>query len=68
MMQFGTISHILHKELGLVKKLACRVSKLLASAHDEMLQDHHQAHTQALMSYIGGHHYLGCVSPITPHT
>jgi hypothetical protein len=59
MMQFGTISHILHKELGLVKKLAYRVSKLLASEHDEMLQGLHQAHPQALMGHLGGHHYLG---------
>jgi hypothetical protein len=59
MMQFGTISHILHKELGLVKKLACRVSKLLASEHDKMLQGPHQAHPQALMGHLGGHHHLG---------
>jgi hypothetical protein len=59
MIQFGTISHILHKELGLVKKLACRVSKLLASEHDEMVQGLHQAHPQALMGHLWGQHYLG---------
>jgi hypothetical protein len=47
MMQFGTISHILHKELGLVKKLPA-----------EMLQGLHQAYPQALMGHLGGQHYL----------
>jgi hypothetical protein len=59
MMQFGTISHILHKELGLGKKLACRVSKLLALQHDKMLQGFHQAHPKSLMGHLGGHHCLG---------
>jgi hypothetical protein len=36
MMPFGIISHILHKKLGLVKKLACRVSKLLSQEHDKV--------------------------------
>jgi hypothetical protein len=34
MTPFGTISHILNKELGLVKKLARWVSKLLCPEHD----------------------------------
>jgi hypothetical protein len=36
MMPFGMISHILQKELGLIKKLACRVSKLLSQEHDNV--------------------------------
>jgi hypothetical protein len=59
MMQFGTISYILHKERGLAKKLACRVSKLLDSEPDEKLHGLHQAHPKALMVHLGGHYYLG---------
>jgi hypothetical protein len=34
MTPFRTISHILHKELGLLKKLSSGVSKLLSLEHD----------------------------------
>jgi hypothetical protein len=59
MIQFGTISRILYKELVLVKKLACRVSKMLASEHDKMVRGLDQAHPKALMGHLWGQHYLG---------
>jgi hypothetical protein len=59
MMPFGMISHILQKELGLIKKLACRVSKLLSQEHDNVGYGLHQAHPEAQMGHPGINHNHG---------